>query len=73
LREALARDRVSHGKRDWNKTKERRRLPRSEAFIQNVHNFRDECLKDMDAPPIERVALFDEAQRAWNLEQTANL
>ena len=42
------------------------------AFIQNVHNFRDECLVDSQKPPIEHVALFDEAQRAWNLQQTAN-
>ncbi|MEO8167598.1 MAG: DNA/RNA helicase domain-containing protein, partial [bacterium] len=42
------------------------------AFIQNVHNFRDECLEDSQLPPIEHVALFDEAQRAWNLQQTAN-
>jgi hypothetical protein len=41
-------------------------------FIQNVHNFRDECLKDKGKPPIEHVALFDEAQRAWNVEQTSN-
>ena len=41
-------------------------------FIQNVHNFRDECLVDSQKPPIEHVALFDEAQRAWNLQQTAN-
>lgn len=41
-------------------------------FIQNVHNFRDECLIDLVKPPIEHVVLFDEAQRAWNLEQTAN-
>ena len=41
-------------------------------FIQNVHNFRDECLIDSQKPPIEHVALFDEAQRAWNLQQTAN-
>jgi hypothetical protein len=40
-------------------------------FIQNVHNFRDECLVDENRPPIERVALFDEAQRAWNMEQTS--
>jgi len=72
LREALARDRVSHGKEIGNKTKEGDAFREVKLFIQNVHNFRDECLKDMDAPPIERVALFDEAQRAWNLEQTAN-
>jgi len=41
-------------------------------FIQNVHHFRDECLIDVARPPIEHVALFDEAQRAWNLEQTTN-
>jgi hypothetical protein len=41
-------------------------------FIQNVHNFRDEGLIDITKPPIEHVALFDEAQRAWNLAQTAN-
>jgi len=39
------------------------------AFIQIVHHFRDEGLKD-GSPPIEHVALFDEAQRAWTLEQT---
>ena len=39
--------------------------------MQNVHNFRDDCLKD-DKAPLEHVALFDEAQRAWNLGQTAN-
>jgi hypothetical protein len=37
--------------------------------IQNVHNFRDECLVNL-GPPIEHVAIFDEAQRAWDLEQT---
>ena len=38
-------------------------------FIQNVHHFRDECLSDIDKPPIEHVALFDEAQRAWNMNK----
>ena len=41
------------------------------AFIQNVHHFRDDCLADEGAPP-EHVVLFDEAQRAWTLEQTTN-
>jgi hypothetical protein len=41
------------------------------AFIQNVHHFRDDCLVD-ENPPVEHVALFDEAQRAWNLRQTAS-
>ena len=72
LREALARDRVSHGKEIGIKHRKGDALREVKLFIQNVHNFRDECLKDLDAPPIEHVALFDEAQRAWNLEQTAN-
>ena len=41
------------------------------AFIQNVHHFRDDALIDT-GPPIEHVVIFDEAQRAWNLKQTAN-
>lgn len=39
------------------------------SFIQNVHHFRDEALRDRKPPP-EHVAIFDEAQRAWNQEQT---
>ncbi|MFN8219236.1 MAG: DNA/RNA helicase domain-containing protein [Fimbriimonadales bacterium] len=31
----------------------------------------DDCLRD-PKPPIEHVALFDEAQRAWDRQQTAN-
>ena len=45
---------------------------RVRSFIQNVHHFRDECLVDQKRPPIEHVALFDEAQRAWNLQQTSS-
>src|SRR5690606_12957202 len=41
-------------------------------FIQNVHHFRDECLIDQSAPPFDHIAIFDEAQRAWDLTQTAN-
>lgn len=40
-------------------------------MIQNVHNFRDECLKD-SSPPFEHVTIFDEAQRAWDITQTSN-
>lgn len=40
------------------------------AFIQNVHHFRDEALRDTRAPA-DHVAIFDEAQRAWNQEKTA--
>jgi hypothetical protein len=71
LQEALARDKVRHEReRDVKLTlKEARR--QASTFIQNVHHFRDEYVKDTGAP-FEHVTVFDEAQRAWNLEQTAN-
>jgi hypothetical protein len=40
------------------------------AFIQNIHHFRDDNLSS-DRPPVEKVVIFDEAQRAWNVEQTS--
>ncbi len=40
------------------------------AFIQNIHHFRDDNLSS-DRPPVEKVVVFDEAQRAWNVEQTS--
>src|SRR5262249_35215030 len=42
------------------------------AFIQNVHHLRDECLVDEGKPPVEHVAIFDEAQRAWNVGKLAD-
>ncbi|MDP2789652.1 MAG: DUF2075 domain-containing protein [bacterium] len=72
LREALTRDKVRHEKERGRKMKKGEAMGDVKMFIQNVHNFRDECLVDSQKPPIEHVALFDEAQRAWNLQQTAN-
>jgi hypothetical protein len=72
LCEALARDKVQRGKETGERVRKGDAMREVKLFIQNVHHFRDECLKDMDAPPVEHIALFDEAQRAWNLEQTAN-
>ncbi|MFC1678688.1 DUF2075 domain-containing protein [Elusimicrobiota bacterium] len=71
LREALTRDRVQREKSLGKKITKGNALREVKLFIQNVHNFRDECLAD-DKPPLEHVALFDEAQRAWDLQQTSN-
>ena len=71
LREALARDKVRHERELNNKITKRQAMREVEMFIQNVHHFRDDCLADPSQPPIEHVALFDEAQRAWDCEQTA--
>jgi hypothetical protein len=72
LREALTRDKVRQEREIGRKIKKNEAMSDVSVFIQNVHNFRDECLLDDQKPPIEHVALFDEAQRAWNLAQTAN-
>lgn len=71
LHEALARDRVRFDKEHGRKLRKSEAMSEVKAFIQNIHHFRDECLIDQE-PPIEHVALFDEAQRAWNLQQTSN-
>lgn len=71
LREALARDKVRREAERGTRLRmgDARREVRT--FIQNVHHFRDEYLVDVNRPPFEHVALFDEAQRAWNRDQTA--
>ena len=71
LREALARDKVKQGKETGEKIKKGEAMSEVKMFIQNVHHFRDDCLISPETPPIEHVALFDEAQRAWDLEQTS--
>ena len=71
LHEALTRDKVSRDKAARKRTTKSEARQAVKKFIQNVHHFRDEYLKDREHPPIEHVAIFDEAQRAWNLEQTA--
>lgn len=38
-------------------------------FIQNVHAFIKEGSEKSDRAPIEKVVVFDEAQRAWNADQ----
>ena len=60
LQEALARDRAA---REGITKREASR--QTKAFIQIIHKFRDEALTT-ENPPIEKVAIFDEAQRAWD-------
>lgn len=66
LREALARNQVDNSigiKKSGAKKK-------AEAFIQNIHHFRDDALKTEKAP-VEKIVVFDEAQRAWDSTQTS--
>lgn len=66
LREALTRDRA---RRECVSKKSAEREVRS--FIQNIHHFRDQYVGN-DEVPLEKVVLFDEAQRAWTREQAAS-
>lgn len=65
LREALIRDDIVKGQ----KRKDAAR--KAETFIQNIHQFRDEYINNQ-AAPLERVVIFDEAQRAWTRDKAAN-
>jgi hypothetical protein len=69
LREALARDRQDKSKRSSKSLTISEARRETEAFIQNIHHFRDEMLTDADKPPHNHVVIFDEAQRAWNREK----
>jgi hypothetical protein len=71
LREALTRDELARRVRSGEKTTKKKAANPVKAFIQNVHHFRDEALRDV-GPPIDHVAIFDEAQRAWNIRKTAS-
>ncbi|CAG1005492.1 hypothetical protein MTYP_03264 [Methylophilaceae bacterium] len=70
MREALARNEVAAAKDAGLKQKKSATLSKAKAFIQNIHHFRDDALANALAP-IERVVVFDEAQRAWDQKQTA--
>jgi hypothetical protein len=71
LREALTRDEINRRRSQGDKVRKGKVAESVKAFIQNVHHFRDEALID-PGPPIDHVVIFDEAQRAWNLRQTAS-
>lgn len=71
LQEALTRDKVKREKEKGNRIRKGEVKSQVKVFIQNVHHYRDEYLKD-DKAPVDHVAIFDEAQRAWDLTQTAD-
>ena len=71
LQEALARDEVINSKNTASRMTKKEALSKTKAFIQNIHHFRDDSIQT-DQAPIEKVAIFDEAQRAWTLKQTSS-
>lgn len=81
LREALARDAVANSsefriiQKDGEEIKKKKLksefIREVNDFIQNIHHFRDENLIS-SKPPFEKIAIFDEAQRAWQKDQVSS-
>ncbi|TBH74800.1 DUF2075 domain-containing protein [Aquirufa nivalisilvae] len=71
LREALVRDEVLQAKENGKKLTKKSSVIKANAFIQNIHHFRDDNLISLHAPD-EKVVVFDEAQRAWTREKAAS-
>lgn len=63
LSEALARDQSNRGHPIGAARRE------TGSFIQNVHRFIDNYLTRDTEAPVNKVVVFDEAQRAWNLRR----
>lgn len=68
LQEALARDKVEQEKNANKHITKSSALRTTAAFIQIIHKYRDSFIGNNNIPP-ERIAIFDEAQRAWTKEQ----
>lgn len=69
LQEALSRDKIIQERNIGNKITKGQARQNVKSFIQIIHHYRDEYLRD-ENPPYDHVAIFDEAQRAWTKEQT---
>ena len=67
LQEALARDKVEQEKQLGSRVNKKDALRSTSAFIQIIHKYRDSFVGNDNIPP-ERIAIFDEAQRAWTQE-----
>lgn len=74
LREALVRDEVAQSEENGEIISKKDSARKVVQFIQNIHHFRDEYLtKENSTPqiPFEKIAIFDEAQRAWQKDQVS--
>lgn len=70
LQEALARDKVEQERQRGNRVSKSDALRSTSAFIQIIHKYRDSFVGNTHVPP-ERIAIFDEAQRAWTHDMIA--
>lgn len=67
LQEALVRDKVVRDRDAGKKTNKKSASRQVKPFIQIIHRYRDDYVGN-SVKPTERIAIFDEAQRAWTKE-----
>lgn len=68
LQEALARDKISREQSLGNKVNKKDARREIVSFIQMIYNYRNDHFGN-DVVPRERIAIFDESQRAWTHDE----
>ncbi len=71
LREALTRNIVKTNAEEGIKVTKAVAARSANAFIQNIHHFRDQYVGN-DEVPTDKAVVFDEAQRAWTRDQLSS-
>jgi len=71
IQEALVRDVVKRNRTQSQPVSRRQAQLKVQAFVHNVHRFADEYYGEGQRRPVQRVIVFDEAQRAWDADQNA--
>ncbi|MCQ6961357.1 DUF2075 domain-containing protein [Mucilaginibacter aquariorum] len=69
LKKALSNDAFKKIKKD-DKTAKQKSTDRIISFIENAHGFLEEYFEDKEKIPNNKIVIFDEAQRAWDAEQS---
>lgn len=69
IQEALIRDVVNRSRSQEQRVTRRQAEIEVQAFVHNVHRFADQYYGEGHQQPVQKVIVFDEAQRAWDNEQ----
>ena len=71
LQEALSRDKVQQEAENGNRISKDSAKKEVKKFIQIIHHYRDYYV-DNEICPYERIAIFDESQRAWTKDEISS-
>jgi hypothetical protein len=69
IQEALIRDAMRRANTTEDRMTRRELEIKVRTFVHNVHRFADEYYRVGAPAPVQRVVIFDEAQRAWNAQE----